>query len=177
MKKIMMIAAAIGMTALAQAATLNWGSGTCFMVDIAGRRITGVLVQLMVWDGSAFSVQDSTLTSSALGFKGSFSGVWSGSDGYTVDKFPAGTPFYLRAYDTATPGWWNYMNLYANGINMSSPTYWTLNSGPDAGMAQTLSLSAQGYSFEFIPEPSSLALLALGVSALGLSTRPRRFRP
>ena len=106
MKKMMLIAAVLGMAVCSQAATLNWGSGaaTLYFQNNSAVKLSGCLVELYVWNGSSGTLVDTTLTSNVAGSKGTFAGSWTSADTtqYLVANYAAGTQFYMKIYDTAS---------------------------------------------------------------------------
>jgi hypothetical protein len=184
MKKLLMAVAAILVAAGMQAATLNWMSGTvAFYTDEAQTQtLQGALVQLIVLQGDVETVVDTTYTTApAMGTAGgAISATWTGDEGYLVADYPVGTQFFYRLYEgpTATGG---YMDLYANGPNAESPTYFATTSTEDNQQAQSVGLSnpshtGEAYSggkvtFKPIPEPATGALL--GIAAVALALRKR----
>ncbi|MGI6496657.1 MAG: PEP-CTERM sorting domain-containing protein [Kiritimatiellia bacterium] len=184
MKKLLMAVAAILVAAGMQAATLSWGSGTvAFYTDEAQTQtLQGALVQLIVLSEGNEIVADTAYTKApAMGSAGgTFSATWTGDEGYLVADYPVGTQFFYRLYEgpTATGG---YMDLYANGPNAESPTYFATTAVTDIEAQSSYGLSnpanaPEAYAgnkvtFKPVPEPATGALL--GIAAVALALRKR----
>jgi len=157
---------------VSQAATLLWGSGTSQIKNAGGvGNLTGVLVELYFVAGGGDQMIDSTAISNAAGFKGTFASTVN----FPVATYAAGTEFYMVVYDSVDNSG-NQMIITLGGINevAGSETFFLTTPVTDTD-SQTMMLSDNGFAaaIEFVPEPTSMALLGLGIAALGMR---RKFR-
>ena len=178
MKKLMMTTAALALMAgFAQAAVVSWSSGT-IKDPVTGLNIgaTTDAYLAQVWfytDAAGLNefAAGGTLTDTTSSSLGS---NFQGSGNTFTDGAPAGT-YYAQMIITSTDGLWKMdSGIVALGAIPNAPAVMGLNFSSGQG---TLEGTAGGTTFtsgwEQIPEPTSVALLMLGVAAIGLR---RRFR-
>ena len=179
MKKLMMMttAAMALMAGFTQAATVSWNSGT-IQDPVTGLNIGATtdayLAQVWFYTdalGTPFAANGvlTDTTSTAL----SAFGLNNGGSNFT-DGAPAGT-YFAQMIITSSDGIWKLdSGIVALGAMPTAPASLILNFTSGQG---TLEGTAGGTTFtsgwEQIPEPTSVALLMLGVAAIGLR---RRFR-
>lgn len=179
MKKFMMMMAAIAlMVGMSQAAAVLWSSGA-IKDPVTGLNIgstTGAyLAQVFFYTdaagtvpleaGTGTQVQDTSSSLSAFG-------------GTTASVFPASTPagnYWAQMIITSADGNWimtsALVGLVAIPPSGSLGVNFTLGTGIVGG--GNAFPTTDNYGWEPIPEPTSMALLAIGVAAIGLR---RRFR-
>ena len=186
MKKMMMMIAAIAVSATVQAATVNWASTTSGLVTQGGSGLAGVTVTLIqlgiegidftnftglntapatgaepTWNGSAWVASGSTVIGTATtAADGSFGGSNSFSFQSVLGTIPLNEANTWFALVATGPG-----GIYGASSPMKLSDY---NSVVSIGNLYL------GDNIEMVPEPTSMALLALGIAAVGLRRKVRK---
>lgn len=184
MKKIAMIAAVALVAGMTQAASVIWSSGTILNPNtgLAIGATTGIYLATVYFYSDAAGT---TLIAPSAGTGAQISdGITTATStfaGTTANVFTGGavSGYYAQMVIASTDGEW----IRSSGIRQlgTIPTLGnlTLNFGSGLGFVGgttggTTWPTTDDYGWEPVPEPTSIALLVLGVTAIGLRRRVRK---
>lgn len=170
MKKLMMMLAFVLVAGMSQAAVIKWSTGTIYTPGVGGvfgsavGTTTGTYLAMVYFYTDSGGLNGITLTggntdnSTASAFG---SVLNSTTVGYT---FSLSTMYYGKVVVTSTDGNW--------AMNSSLAGFLTQGTGDTTINFTTL--GAMPAKWTAVPEPTSMALLALGAAALGLRRKLRK---
>jgi hypothetical protein len=187
MKKTVMAAfAAAMMVGMAQAAAIQWGVGTQQITDWNGTVQRGTTVELIFignTSGTAgewvYETRTSTTQTTALGGKVSVGAI---SPGINIGNNVAGSgqnlisgesQFIVRIWNIDDTYWIDSAVFTYNAADDVTSVIWAAASVTTGGAVNNNLHSNWGTqgNWTAVPEPTSMALLALGAAALGLRRR------
>jgi hypothetical protein len=186
MKKMLVIVAVMAMTGVASAASFDWGSDTSFLVDSTGTKTAnfqgGTISLVYLGNGEAADWSSAVKVDYGTGFDGKAGTGKAAGKVFNSFNFTYGTDAvannqwygvaFVDAANTFGGGANKIYQLQYYGGAAVDATYQIAGLGDNSWLGTPFLFAPDG-NFEIVPEPTSMALLALGVAALGLR---RKFR-
>jgi len=172
MKKMMMMLGVLLIAGISQAAAVQWTTGTIKAPNPDGSFGANIGATSGAYLATVFFFVDNAGSAGAA-----FPGVTGNTDNTTValgsalsgttsDSFTGGNVYWAQVYVTSLPESGTYYTMTSELVSFTAPL--TGNAGVNFA-----TLGAMPTEWTVVPEPTSMALLALGVAAVGLR---RRFR-
>ncbi len=187
MKKMLAIVAVVAMAGAASAASFAWSSGNSRFVDASGADTSnfqgGTISLVYLGNGGAADWENASLvtwgTSGVDGLLSTAKGanrvantfMFTQSDGTVANGQWYGVAFVDVAGTFGAANQIYQLQYQASGLAVD--TAYQIAGLVDNAWAGPQFAYAPGGNFQIVPEPTSMALLALGVAALGLR---RKFR-
>jgi len=172
MKKMMVIMAAVVCASFAQAAAVSWNTGAIKSPNPDGSfgpnvgATTGQYLATIYLFADAGGTAGEAITLTG-GFTDNSTGVTSTLSGQTTGyDFLAGGTYWARVIVNSLPAEGTYYTMTSDIVSFTIP-------GTGNPLLNFTTAGAMPSQWTVVPEPTSMALLALGVSAIGLR---RRFR-
>ena len=179
MKKLMVLAAVVVASVMANAATLKWGSGTITLADSTTAGKDAVTAYLFLIDSTTYNTLAANTTGKAMSdavYASYGSTLASANANKSTNAKGVATITDPNAYGNGSTAY--AALLYIEGDNyMGNVATYTFTSDLDYTMSDlTLSLGGAGttptaWSTAAVPEPTSGLLMLLGIAGLALRRR------